>query len=164
MSLKRRLAVLLASLAAALAWPAAAQDIPGRVGRLAWTEGQVALYQDPDRGWDEAYLNSPVTSRNSVWTEPGARAEVQVGPIALRLDSASQLDVSRLDDTTLDATLEQGEMAVRVRHFRSGNVVRLSTPQASFLLQGVGRYRLESMVNNIDNSQNRQQSSTKLRY
>jgi hypothetical protein len=140
----RFIAMLLASLAAALAWPAAAQDIPGRVGRLAWTEGQVALYQDPDRGWDEAYVNSPLTSRNSVWTEAGARAEVQVGATALRLDSASQLDISRLDDATLDATLEQGEMAVRIRHFGSGDVVRLSTPQASFVLQGAGRYRIES--------------------
>ena len=54
----------------AFAWPAAAQDIPGRVGRLAWVDGGVALYQDPDRGWEDAYLNSPITSENSVWTEP----------------------------------------------------------------------------------------------
>ena len=142
------IARLFAAFLAVLAWPAAAQDLPGRVGRLAWTEGEVAIYQDADRGWDDAYLNSPLTSRNSVWTEPGARAEVQVGPIALRLDSQSQLDVSRIDDSTLDATLEQGEMAVRVHHFRSGDVVRLSTPQASFLLQGTGRYRLESDPDN----------------
>src|SRR5215831_954038 len=148
MRLMRPLAFVFAILMAALAWPAAAQDIPGRVGRLAWTEGQVTLYQDPDRGWDDAYLNSPLTSHNSVWTEPGARAEVQVGPIALRLDSASQLDISRIDDTTLDGTLEQGEMAVRIHHFRSGDVVRLSTPQASFLLQAAGRYRLESDPDN----------------
>ena len=140
----RRLALLLVSLAAALAWPAAAQDIPGRVGRLAWTEGTVALYQDPDRGWDEAYLNSPLTSQNSVWTEPGARAEVQVGATALRLDSASQLDIARLDDTVLDATLEQGEMNVRIRHFFPGDTMRLSTPQATFLLRAAGRYRIES--------------------
>ena len=144
----RRIALLLISLFALLAWPAAAQDIPGRVGRLAWTDGTVALYQDPDRGWDDAYLNSPLTSRNSVWTEPGARAEVQVGAMALRLDSASQLDISRLDDTAFDGTLEQGEMAVRIRHLRSGDLVRVATPQASFLLQGAGRYRLESDPDN----------------
>ena len=152
MRLMRPLVLLLASLAAALAWPAAAQDIPGRVGRLAWTEGQVALYQDPERGWDDAYLNSPITSRNSVWTEPGARAEVQVGAAALRLDSASQLDIARLDDTVLEATLEQGEMSVRIRHFFAGDTVRLSTPQATFLLQAAGHYRLES---DPDNGQSR---------
>ncbi len=152
MRLMRPLVLLLASLAAVLAWPAAAQDIPGRVGRLAWTEGQVALYQDPERGWDDAYLNSPITSRNSVWTEPGARAEVQVGAAALRLDSASQLDIARLDDTVLEATLEQGEMSVRIRHFFAGDTVRLSTPQATFLLEAAGHYRLES---DPDNGQSR---------
>ncbi len=145
----RRIALLLLFLVAtAFAWPAAAQDFPGRVGRLAWTEGTVALYQDADRGWDAAYLNSPLTSRNSVWTEPGARAEVQVGAMALRLDSATQLDIARLDDTAFDASLEQGEMAVRIRHLSGGDLVRVATPQASFLLQAAGRYRLESDPDN----------------
>src|SRR5512146_712451 len=96
----RFIAYLLFAAAAALAWPAAGQDIPGRVGRISAIEGSVGLYQDPDRGWEEAYVNSPLTSRNSVWTDPDARAEVVVGPMAVRLDGQSQLDVSLLDDAT----------------------------------------------------------------
>jgi len=134
----------LLALAAAVAGNAFAQDVPGRVGRVSALEGSSALYQDPDRGWEDAYVNAPVTSRNSVWTDPDSRAEVVVGPIALRLEEESQLDVSVLDDATLDATLERGSLAARLRHFRPGNVVRLSTPQASFLLQSEGRYRLDS--------------------
>jgi hypothetical protein len=132
------------ALAAAFAGSALAQDVPGRVGRIAALEGSAALYQDPDRGWEDAYVNAPITSRNSVWTDPDARAEVVVGPIALRLGDASQLDVSLLDDATLDATLESGSLAARIRHFRPGNTVRLSTQQASFLLQSEGRYRLDA--------------------
>src|SRR5690349_17171044 len=134
----------LLALAAAVAGNALAQDVPGRVGRVSALEGSSALYQDPDRGWEDAYVNAPVTSRNSVWTDPDSRAEVVVGPIALRLEEESQLDVSVLDDATLDATLERGSLAARLRHFRPGSVVRLSTPQASFLLQSEGRYRLDS--------------------
>ncbi|HET9469940.1 MAG TPA: hypothetical protein VFO24_02480, partial [Usitatibacter sp.] len=129
---------------AAFAGSALAQDVPGRVGRISAIEGSAALYQDPDRGWEDAYVNAPVTSRNSVWTDPDSRAEVAVGPIALRLDEASQLDVSLLDDAALDATLERGSLAARLRHFRPGNMVRISTPQASFLLQAEGRYRLDA--------------------
>ena len=139
----RSIALLVLSLAA-LAAPAFAQEIPGRVGRVAWTDGDVALYQDPDRGWEQAYLNSPITSRNSLWTDSGARAEAQVGAIALRMDELSQLDVSRLDDDMLDATLEQGTLAVRVHHRRPGEVIRLSTPQASFTLDREGHYRLDA--------------------
>ncbi|HXS54090.1 MAG TPA: DUF6600 domain-containing protein [Usitatibacter sp.] len=139
----RSIAFFLLSLAA-LAAPALAQEVPGRVGRVAWIEGDVALYQDPDRGWEAAYVNSPFTSRNSLWTDSGARAEAQVGPIALRLDELSQLDVSRLDDDVLDATLEQGVLAVRVHHRERGTTIRLSTQQASFTLDAEGRYRLDA--------------------
>jgi hypothetical protein len=41
----RFIASLITVLAAALALPAAAQDIPGRVGRIAYIEGSVAMYQ-----------------------------------------------------------------------------------------------------------------------
>src|SRR5690349_10139019 len=140
----RLTACFLLWLAAAAAWPASAQDIPGRVGRLSYVDGSVGLYQDPDRGWDAGYVNSPITSRNSVWTDPGARAEVVVGPMALRLDETSQLDVSLLDDAMFDATLERGAADVSIRHFHAGDTVRLSTPRASFLLQGQGRYRLDA--------------------
>ncbi|HEX3099271.1 MAG TPA: DUF6600 domain-containing protein [Usitatibacter sp.] len=140
----RLLLSALLAVVAACAGSVLAQDVPGRVGRISAIEGSAALYQDPDRGWEDAYVNAPVTSRNSVWTDPDARVEMVVGPIALRLDDESQLDVSLLDDATLDATLERGSLAARIRHFRPGNTVRISTPQASFLLQSEGRYRLDA--------------------
>jgi hypothetical protein len=69
------LSALLATIAA-LAGNALAQDVPGRVGRISAIEGSAALYQDPDRGWEDADVNAPITSRNSVRTDPGGRAEV----------------------------------------------------------------------------------------
>src|SRR3954462_12046830 len=92
------LALALASLSAA------AQELPGRVGRVSFTEGSVAVYQDPEIGWEKADVNSPLTSENSLWTEPDARAELRVSAVALRLDGGTQLDVSRLDDDVLAAS------------------------------------------------------------
>src|SRR6266436_4596093 len=100
----RWIALVLFSIAAT-AIPAAAQDIPGRVGRLAHVEGSVATYHDADIGWEQAYVNAPITSENSVWTEPGARAELQLGGTAVRLDGATQLDISRLDDALFEAAI-----------------------------------------------------------
>lgn len=71
----RALAFFLFRVAGALAWPAGAREIPGRV---AWADDSVALHQDPDPRWDEACVNSPITSENSLQTDPGARAELQV--------------------------------------------------------------------------------------
>src|SRR5579859_1801865 len=138
----RWIALGLISLAAA-AMPAAAQDVPGRVGRLAVIEGQAAAYHDPDIGWEQAFVNSPLTSQNSVWTEPGSRAEVQVGATAVRLDGATQLDISRLDDTLLDASVVRGSVGVTVRYKESRDRYAFATPQARFFLERDGRYRID---------------------
>jgi hypothetical protein len=139
----RYMSLVLFSLAAALSLPAASQDPPGRVGRLAYTQGPVSVYQDPELGWDKAYVNSPVTSENSVWTEPGSRAELRVGATAIRLDGGTQLDIARLDDGLIDATVMSGTVNVRVRYKESNESFSMSTPHARFLLQTDGRYRID---------------------
>ena len=101
----RIIAMLLAALAPALA---SAQDIPGRVGRIAHIEGSAAVYRDPEIGWDKAWVNSPVTSENSIWTEPDSRAELRVGGTAIRINEATQLDMARLDDNELEAFVPRG--------------------------------------------------------
>jgi hypothetical protein len=140
----RSIAIFIASVAFAYAQAATAQDIPSRVGRLAFTQGQVSVYQDPELGWDKAYVNTPVTSENSVWTDRGARAEVRVGGIAVRLDGETQLDVSRLDDDDFDAGVARGSINVRVRYKQSNDHITLNTAQALFILDGDGRYRLDA--------------------
>ena len=139
----RSIALIIASLATAFAQAAAAQEIPGRVGRLAYTQGPVSVYQDPEFGWDKAYVNTPITSENSVWTDRGARAEMRVGGTAVRLDGETQLDVSRLDDDVLDATIQRGTVNVRVRYKERRDQVTFATPNALFNIETDGRYRID---------------------
>src|SRR6185436_20842737 len=122
----RIIAKLFAVLAVAFAVPAAAQNIPGLVGRIAHIEGSAAVYQDPDEGWERAYVNSPVTSENSIWTDPDSRAELRVAGTALRLDEATQIDIARLDDNELDAFVPRGSVAVRVRHYGPNQRLRFN--------------------------------------
>jgi hypothetical protein len=139
----RFVAALLSFLASALAVPSLAQDIPSRVGRVAYIEGSAAVYMDPEEGWEKAFANSPLTSENSIWTDPGSRAEVRVGGTALRLDEATQLDVARLDEEGLEAFVPRGTVAVRVRHYERGRDLVFDTPHARFSLRADGRYRVD---------------------
>jgi hypothetical protein len=139
----RFLASLLLGLATALSQAALAQEPPSRVGRLAYAEGSVAIYQDPDAGWEKAYINSPVTSENSIWTDPNSRAEMRVAGMALRLDETTQLDIAMLDQDDLRAFLGRGSVSVRVRHFNNSERLDFATPHARFRFYGVGRYRLD---------------------
>src|SRR5436190_15055552 len=97
----RPIATFAVLLATTLVQFAMAQEPPTRVGRLAFTEGSVAVYQDPDQGWEKGYVNSPLTSENSIWTDPNARAEMRVSGTAVRLDESTQLDVVKLDEDEL---------------------------------------------------------------
>src|SRR6185436_11567740 len=113
----RLAAALFLALATAVAAPApaATDEPPARVGRVSWTSGEVAAFLDAEHGWEKGYVNTPLTSENSLWTEPGARAELRIGPTTLRLDEATQLDIRRLDDEELRAHVVRGRISVRVR-------------------------------------------------
>ena len=124
--------------------PAAAADPPGRVGRLAWIEGEALAFTDAEAGWEAARVNTHLTSENSVWTEPRSRAEVRAGSIALRLEETSQLDIARLDDNELRAHLARGSLAVRVRFFEKGESIFITTPDARFQVRGNGRFRIDA--------------------
>jgi hypothetical protein len=139
----RLIAIALLSLGSLFSSWAGAQELPGRVGRVAYVEGNVALYQDPEVGWDQAFANSPVTSENSVWTDPGARAELRLAGVAVRVGEATQLDVSRLDDSVLDAFVVQGSVALRVRYLDRGQSLEFSTPHGRLGIGAVGRYRID---------------------
>ena len=98
--LKRGCVWLLALAAAAIALPALAQsDPPGRIGRIAWISGDVSLIR-PDSGdrgergeRESVLLNQPLTGGDIVATGPGARAEIQVGAMTLRLDSRTRSEI-----------------------------------------------------------------------
>ena len=139
----KTVASLILAFAAAFAPAAFSQEPPERVGRLAYTQGDVAIYQDPEQGWEKAFVNTPLTTENSLWTDPDARAEMRVSGIALRLDETTQLDISNLDYDDLEAFVAQGSVAVRVRHFHADRRVDLGTPHAGVRLLAVGRYRVD---------------------
>ena len=49
---------------------------PGRVARLAFTNGTVSFHDDEQSGWTPAVINTPLTTGDGIWTEPDARSEI----------------------------------------------------------------------------------------
>ena len=139
--MKKLAALLLLAVLPLATWAA---DPPGRVARVSLVEGEAAVFVDPDAGWEAARINLSLTSENSAWTEPGARAELRFGATALRLGETTQLDILRLDDTTFHAHVPRGALSVRIGEFEPNESYLLSTPEGRFHLRSNGRYRLES--------------------
>ena len=130
----------------------AASDPPAQVGRIGYIEGEVAFFADSNDGWRGARLNYPVTSKNSIRTGGGGRAEVRVGAAALRLDARSTLDFTRIDDASLHVLLPRGTLSVRLRTYpadpdrnhKEQDSVTVETNEGTIFLQADGRYRFDA--------------------
>ena len=140
--------LLLAVASLSAAFNASAQtapeaDPPGRVARLADLNGQVWFYSPDSAEWVAADRNRPLTNGDRLATDPGARAELQVGSTILRLDASSELEVVQLDDDTISLQLHGGSMTARVRNLADAGEVDVQTQEGRFVLQRAGRYRID---------------------
>jgi hypothetical protein len=75
--LRATVAVVLVSPAAALADPSA------RVARISFIGGSVSFRPASLDEWSVASLNYPLTVGDHVWTDRGARSELQLGSTAM---------------------------------------------------------------------------------
>jgi len=116
-----------------------AGDPPGRVGRLAQITGTVSFHTSDESQWEAATLNYPITSGNSLWTEPQARAAIDIGGSRLYLDSSTELDIGTLNDQGFQASLPQG--AVYLRAGNDGNF-EIDTPRGAVTINQPGHYEI----------------------
>lgn len=119
-------------------------DPPGRVGRLSHIEGTVSFRNAEEDQWVPATLNFPVTTGDSLWTEPNARAEIQIGSTDLRLDPATAIEIVRLDDAATQIQIDQGSVNLRVRELPPGGV-RIVTRRATVEILQPGRYHVDAV-------------------
>jgi len=119
-------------------------DLPGQVGRIAVTQGQVSIADDVGAEMTAAQVNWPVTSGNMISTAPGARTELRIGSTSIRLDGDSSLEILQLDDATLRMRLHYGSANIRVRNPDLLPGFELATAQARIQLQQPGSLRIDA--------------------
>lgn len=124
--------------------PAGAEaDPPGRVGRLADTQGPVWLFDIEQGNWAPALRNRPVTSGDRLSTGADARAEVRIGSSTFTLAAGTELEFSRVDDERLRVQLHRGSVAVRLRSRDVAAEAELVTAEALLRPLRGGFYRLD---------------------
>ena len=119
-------------------------DVPGQVGRVALTQGQVSIADDVGAEMTAAQVNWPVTSGNMISTAPGARTELRIGSTSIRLDGDASLEILQLDDATLRLRLHYGSANIRVRNPDLLPGFELATAQARVQLQQPGSLRIDA--------------------
>ncbi len=136
--------LLLPALAcAAFAGAAIPGDPPSRVARLSYLRGPVSYSPAGVDAWAQASLNRPVVSGDRVWTDPGARDELQIGNAAVRMGGGTLLNVLNLDDQVMQMQLTQGTLDIRVRTLPGSGAIEVDTPNLAFSVMRPGHYRID---------------------
>src|SRR5579864_9199123 len=95
------------SLISSTGW--ADEPAAARVGRLSAVSG-VVQYHSPAENWSAALVNEPVGAGVGVRSPRGGNVELRIGDSLLALDSASEVEVLRLDGDAAQIALPQGRM------------------------------------------------------
>ena len=119
-------------------------DPPARVGRLADIQGVVSFRAAGQDQWSAAALNYPVTSGDAVWTEPDARAVVEIGPAAIRMGGGTELDAAQIDLHVAQLQLAQGSANIRLAVLPEGDSYEVGTPRGTVSLLEPGLYRIDA--------------------
>ncbi|MGA0609668.1 hypothetical protein [Caldimonas sp. KR1-144] len=122
---------------------------PAVAGRVSWLAGRTTL-QAADGVREPARPNLPVAAGDTLVTDGYARAEVWIGSTALRLDAASTLRVSALDDTRRAFALDAGSLALRVDDDADAHRSAIETALGRFVPQQSGAWRVDLRHDGID--------------
>jgi len=118
-------------------------DPPARVARLSLVRGAVSFAPAGEDNWVQAEINRPLISGDKLWTDRGARAELQIGSSAIRVDERSSFHFLNLDDNMAQIELTEGTLNLRVRRIYDGQTYEIDTPTLAFVINRVGEYRID---------------------
>jgi hypothetical protein len=122
----------------------AVTDPPSQVGRLAYAEGAVSFHDDQEADWSRAAINTPLTSGDSIWTEPNARSEISVAGTRVRMDGGTQLDMLAIDDSQTQLQVGQGRVDIKTFSFDPNVPYQVVTPRGTVSLRQQGDYYIEA--------------------
>ncbi len=122
-------------------------DPPDRVARLSFIEGAVSLQPADAPDWIDAAINRPLTSSDRIWADSGARAELQIGTVTLRLDENTGFAFTTLDDEVMQIQLTDGAMTLHVRSLDANETLQIDTSNATVSIRQPGEYAIATEAN-----------------
>jgi hypothetical protein len=140
------LRLILALLGLAVAQPVLGQpqEPPTRVGTVSYVSGNIAFHTAGETQWSAAGVNYPVATGGSFWTDPQARAQIQIGPSTIAMASGTELDVTNLNDQVAQFALPQGRVNLHLRQLDAGQSFEVDLPQGAVWLLQPGSYDIDA--------------------
>jgi hypothetical protein len=117
-------------------------DPPSRVARLSSMQGNVSFQAAGAADWGVAALNSSVTTGDRLVADDGSRAELEIGPAAIRIGSSTDVTVTNLTDGLIQLGVPAGTLRVSVYRMNPGDTIEVDTPNGAIGVLAPGNYRI----------------------
>jgi hypothetical protein len=121
---------------------ATTEEPPARVGWLSNLSGSVSFHSASQDQWVTATQNYPVATGDAVWTQPQGAASVMVDSSRIALSGGTELTAEEIDQTTVSATLSQGEVFLDIAALQQGQSVVIETPRGTAQIVSNGEYEI----------------------
>jgi hypothetical protein len=122
----------------------AADNPPARVARISYLKGNVSFLRAGVDQWSPAALNFPATTGDRIYTDRGARVELEVGPYTIRLSESTDLTITNLTDEMIQLGLQQGAIRLSVYQLSSGDTVEIDTANGALTVVEPGKFRIQT--------------------
>ncbi|HME27652.1 MAG TPA: DUF6600 domain-containing protein [Acetobacteraceae bacterium] len=121
---------------------AAEATVPDRVGRLSKLQGSVSWHAPDAEHWDTATSNLPVTEGDAFWTQPDARAQLEISANAIVLNGATEVDIDELSGQGFVASVPQGGVLIRLVSLGQNESWTVLTPRGLVRFVSAGCYAI----------------------
>ncbi len=118
-------------------------DPPGRVARISFISGSASFRPASVDEWAAATMNYPMTVGDHLWTDRGARAELDLGTAIIRVAPYTEFSILDLDDQIAQLRVTQGSVTVHVRELGNDDQFELDTPNGATEVLRPGNYRVD---------------------
>jgi len=117
--------------------------------RLSFIDGEVSAWRPGADDWVRARPNLALSEGDALYTGAGANFEVQFGSRSfVRADEHTQLSLLQQEASLIQFKVASGRVSFDMRSLEVGDSVEVSTPNAVFVIEHPGYYRVE--VNSRD--------------
>jgi hypothetical protein len=119
-------------------------DPPSRVARLNWLSGDVSFQPAGLEEWTGATVNYPLTTSDHLFTGEDSRAELHIGPNAIRLDANTNFGFLNLDDSIVQVSITEGSVEIHLLSLEDSDAFEIATPNGAITLLRTGEYRIDT--------------------
>ena len=111
--------------------------------RLSYTKGEVSFWRPGAQDWSEAQINTPLAPGDQLYTGPQGTLEIQIGSRAfVRGWASTQLGLENHEPDFLQFKVTAGNASFDLRTVEPGRTVEVDTPNATFIIDHAGYYRV----------------------